>query len=662
MADYRKWFLALAVVAILLSLVSAPANAATPNPAFVCNANAGVPPLVRSEGITELVGDLILNCTGGNPTVAGGPVPLSNIQIFLNTNVTSRIVGSGSLSEATLMIDEPLPPPAARVPDNTVFVPLGTPPPQVLCTPQGNPCPIVGDGFGTPYETIPGTPTVYSGRQAAVGSVSWNGVPIDAPGTVNTRVIRITNVRANACQLGTSSTLIPTQIVMFISVTGSQQVTINNPQQTVAFIQPGLIVGGTTGAGLQCVSQNTQLIASTNINNGPNFNITVREGFASSFKRRNIALTPDGTTSPAPRAQNIPGYPYNTESGFYNPALFTSTPIVGLTDFGTRIRIVFNDIPAGSRFFVPVAVVLTTSPGNPSMPAQPPAPVAPGITQGQMVLVQADQYGNSGPGYTAVSATGTSGGQPVAEVTYVGTTGSATYEVVDSDVNTIESATIPVSVAFISNTSQGVPAPGQITANVGFAPAGGPLAGIQTADPNAPIPRFCDNSVPRNVFAINLCNCNLLFPFVTNQSGFNTGIAIANTSLDPYDGTSTQRGKVTLFYYGGTAPANPAPPSNTTKGTGSLAGMVPGGCELVLTLLNGGGVANCRALGTSTTTIDATPGFQGYIIAVSQFQYCHGFAFISDTTSTMLAEGYLAIQLDLVTLDRTGVVGENKGH
>jgi len=47
-------------------------------------------------------------------------------------------------------------------------------------------------------------------------------------------VIRITNIRANANQLGVSSTLIPTQIVMFISVTGTTSVPINNPQQTVA--------------------------------------------------------------------------------------------------------------------------------------------------------------------------------------------------------------------------------------------------------------------------------------------------------------------------------------------------------------------------------------------------------------------------------------------
>src|SRR5258708_36403675 len=397
------------------------------------------------------------------------------------------------------MIDEPLPPPAARVPDNTVFVPLGTPPPQVLCTPQGNPCPIVGDGFGTPYETSPGTPTVYAGRQAAVGSVSWNGVPIDAPGTVNTRVIRITNVRANACQLGTSSTLIPTQIAMFISVTGSQQVTINNPQQTVAFIQPGLIVGGTTATLLQCISENPGLIASGNPITGSEFQIRATEGFASSFKRRNIALTPDGTTSPAPRAQNIPAYPYNTESGFYNPALFTATPVVGLADFGTRIRITFNNVGAGVSIFVPVNVPLVI-PGTSTAttPAQPPSPVAPGITTGRLTLVQTDQFGNSAPGFTAVAATVGPGLAAITSST--ATTAYAVYEVVNSDVNVIERANINVFVSFIANTSNNLPAVGSTTANVSFAPSGGPLASIQTADPNAPIPRFCPSPTDRPAF------------------------------------------------------------------------------------------------------------------------------------------------------------------
>ena len=651
MTDLRKSFLALAVVAILLSLGSTPANAATVNPAFVCNANASVPPLVRSEGITELMGDLILNCTGGNPTVAGAPVPLSNVQIFLNTNLTSRIVGSGNLSEATLMIDEPLAPAAARVPNNLVFA-NPQPPPQVLCIPQGNPCPIVGDGFGTPYETISRTPTVYSGRQAAVGSVSWNGVPIDAPGTVNTRVIRITNVRANACQLGTSSTLIPTQIVMFISVTGSQQVTINNPQQTVAFIQQGVSVSGASNSDLQCLPPS--------VNPGAN-SIRVQEGFASSFKRRNITLTTDGTTSPAPRAQNIPGYPYNTETGFYSPALFSATPGVGLADFGTRIRITFNNIGNGVIISVPLSVPLVV-PGTSTAttPAQPPSPVAPGVTTGRLTLVQTDQWGNSAPGFTAIAGTV---GPSLAAITSSGAnSGYAVYEVVNSDPNVLESAAILVTVNTANANPQGPVSP---TVRVSLAPAGGPLASIQTAGqtadfnaplPNAPLPRFCDK-------AINPCpTCSLLFPFVSDQSGFKTRIAIANTSLDPF-GTSTQQGPVTLYYFGGVQPGNrKAPLPVTSTGTGALGGTVPAGCELVFTLMSGGGVTNCPALGTSTTTIPAAAGFEGYIIAVSSFQYCHAFAFISNGGGEKGAEGYLAIHLDKAGLERTGIPGENKAH
>ncbi len=176
--------------------------------------------------------------------------------------------------------------------------------------------------------------------------------------------IAFTNVSSNPCQLGLSSTLIPTQIVGFVGVTGGQFFTINNPQQTVAFIQPGLIVGG----------NNTNLQQCNNLNVGGggvggNFfagesigisvtNANVREGFASSFKRRN----------------HIPGY-------LYNPALFTATPGVGLADFGTRVRLTFNNVGTGTRTLVPVGgdlVFTLLNGGGRSAPAkllaiQPPA-------------------------------------------------------------------------------------------------------------------------------------------------------------------------------------------------------------------------------------------------------------------------------------------------
>jgi hypothetical protein len=267
----------------------------------------------------------------------------------------------------------------------------------------------------------------------------------------------------------------------------------------------------------------------------------------------------------------------------------------------------------------------------------------PGFATGQIDLVSADVNGNSGAGFTAVAGTG-----GVAEVTYSGTTGAATYEVINSDPNVPESASITVFVAFISNTAQNLPAPGAGTVNVSFAP----LSNVGTATATDPIPRFGDTSTPLAAFDINLCTCDLLFPFVTNQSGFDTGIAIANTSLDPF-GTGPQQGTVKLYYFGSTVGGGVAPPPFVTQ-------TVPAGQELIFNLSGGGNFG-----------VPAVPGFEGYIISVANFQYCHAFAFISDVGAQHVAEGYLAIQLDLpfnlngvapATNSRTGVLGENEGH
>src|ERR1700761_6475114 len=83
--------------------------------AFLCTP-ATVPTLARSGGLTELVGDMVLSCTGGIPTPLDAPVPKSNIQVFLNTNITSRILANGGISEALLLVDEPFPsPPSTAV-------------------------------------------------------------------------------------------------------------------------------------------------------------------------------------------------------------------------------------------------------------------------------------------------------------------------------------------------------------------------------------------------------------------------------------------------------------------------------------------------------------------------------------------------------------------
>ncbi len=625
MADFRKLFPVLAAAATMM--LASSANAQVPA-AFICNANAGVPPIVRAEGLAELVGDLVLNCTGGVPTVLGGIVPQINVQIFLNTNVTSRLTND-PWSEALLMIDEP------------------SPAQQNVCTPA--PCSITGTGTAINYGA---NVNVFQGRQSGANQLVWLGVPIDAPGTTGTRIIRITNVRANANQLGVSSTLIPTQIVMFISATGTTSIPINQPQQTIAFIQPGLTVSRVNISGkvlLQCVNQNTNLAtdSSRQTQSGATSVLRFREGFASAFKRRNANLGSSADVSPTPTNQNGPGLIYNTETGFYNN-LFTSTNgvnIAGLADHGTRLLARFSNVPAGVSVYVSAYGIVTTDSNDNIISTYNTA--STGLSSGPMVrLVSTDA--NGAGAFSAATITsnqavvGTNSGTgnaPIAPVSLSNGTGSAVWEVMNSDPLAQETVKVAVFLAYTANTSANLPGLGTPSVNLNYAP----ISTVTTASSSAPLPRFADTSTSLALLPINSCTTNVLFPFLTNQIGFDSGVAISNTSTDPF-GTAPQSGACKLNYYGETTGGGAAPAAQTSQ-------VVATGKQLLFTLSSGGNLG-----------IAATPGFQGYMIAQCGFQYAHGFAFISDVGAQKISEAYLALTLDAALGSRTGFISESLGH
>src|SRR5262249_17523679 len=91
---------------------------------------------------------------------------------------------------------------------------------------------------------------------------------------------------------------------------------------------------------------------------------------------------------------------------------------------------------------------------------------------------------------------------------------------------------------------------------------------------------------------------NLLFTFLTNQSGFDTAITIANTTADPF-GTTPQAGTCKLNFFGAGAPQ--------PLSTGSVAA------------------------GTVYTNLMSSlaPGFQGYLITQCNFPLGHRWAFVS---------------------------------
>jgi len=644
MVDFRKWFPALAVVALAFGAAST-ANAQQVA-AFSCIGNAGVPPIVRAEGLTELVGDLVLNCNGGTPTAVGLPVPQANVQIFLNTNVTSRLTAD-PWSEALLMIDEP---------SNLA---------QRYCSVNGG-CAITGVGNalgndtradGIDYDDVAGTaPNVFQGRQQGANSIVWLGVPIDPPGTNSTRIIRITNVRANANQLGVSSTLIPTQIVMFISVTGTTSVPINDPQQTVAFIQPGLsfsVRQAGRSSLLQCVSFNrsSAIDTSSALSDGLGTIVRFAEGFASSFKRRNIATFTDANISPSPPIrQNDPGAIYNSESGFYNPSPTVVTgstanglAIAGLADHGTRLMARFSNIPAGVSLFAslyPVVSGTTCTVGSACITGVRNATSAT-LTQARLVSTDTNGAG----AFSAVTGTNTSAfdtfsgiSAATAPISLNNGAGQAVWEVMNADPLTAQTYEFGIGVSFASNTSNNLPGLGSATVAGSFAP----LSTVDRASASAPIPRFADTSTARTILTISACTTNLLFVFLTNQSGFDSGIAISNTSVDPF-GTAPQSGPCKLNYYGGDVVGNPI--------TAQTSAVVPAGKQLLAVLSTGGNFG-----------IVATPGFQGYMIAQCSFQYAHGFAFISDVGSIRIAESYTALILDKGSAARTLFESEVLGH
>ncbi len=663
MVDFRKWLLALAVVGLMLGVGSSAAYAQVGGNSFTCAATA-VPNIVRSEGITELMGDLILNCTGGTPTAAGLPIPLQNVVITIGgTNITSRIVGSSNpssstydASEALLLIDEPFP--TVPYPANGTKDVTNPATPQLACLANNNTnCAEtslgVGIGLAGSYNGTAGHYNIFQGSQQGANSISWSGVPIDAPGTAGTRVIRITNIRADVTTLAVGSTLIPTTVSESIFVNGTNIIALNQASNgsVVANVVPGLVqTVGFPGAYQQCNSVNTYLLGPPNdIVTDSGITVSATEGFRFSFKPQNYAqvIAAQGGAYQAPGnplPQDVLNFPYDTESGFTPDAALVASSISafpGYASQGTQIQFAVTGVSAGVTLYAPSYVYLTGAYGT-------------GTIVGVAVLVSQGGVTVSGTAPPLLLSGGTPTAATAVALTSSANTANLVYEIWYSDPSVLETLAVPITVEYVSNTASNIPATTPATSPskvaIGFSPQVGP----HTASGSAPIPRFIQDTTSTALFTISPCSCNLLFPFVTNIAGFDTGVAIANTSMDPFN-TSSQTGTVVLNYYGTTSGGGAAPPATPPLGP------VPAGQELIFTLSNGGNYST-----------PATPGFEGYIIAQANFQYCHGFAFISDVGAQKLAEGYLAISLDVpvVTvnvalptgLNRTGNAGENEGH
>jgi hypothetical protein len=667
------------------------------NSLLACVATAAGTPELRPEGYTELAGDIVISCTGGPVLQIGAAIPTTNIVIYMAPAVpiTSRFLSSNGASEALLIIDE-----AGANITTGVAGPFGPKAPQSLCTTAaqqlsgGSSCNVIVspqpgvdiNGNAETYEVAgpgPGNAgpaqNVYQGKVGDFGSnsVTFYNVPVLPPATAGvTRTFRITNIRVPVPGGNLSGTL-----QAIISTSPNQTLPVGGTAINIGVVGPAMTaaVKPVTSAFQQCVNVLTPTVSA---------NLLFTEGFATGFKTRvvpgginngfvgnssgNTTWAAEGTNT-NPAIQNIPGGLYggfaaNSESGLIYPGLSstsgTLTYTAGLADYGTRLKAVFTNIPAGLTMYVSTTSATQGStfiPGGTSV-----LPFA--VLIGTSTTSDAQQDGTP---FTPVTSTtiGSDGLPALALAANSSGVATAVWEVTNSNPSAKDVLSFSVYIAYKATSATtanpyGLPItdlPIGSTVNnavLSFAPepSDGVFTTANATQGQVPTPRFAiTNTYQGRWTTINLCQTTLLYPFVTGASGFDTGLAVANTSMDPF-GTVNQTGSCKLYGYGDTITATGVTPSQVViPGCDAIANPLPG-----TNCFGGAGGAQVIAAGTVGSGLASMlfPGFQGYVIAVCNFQYAHGYAAVTDLGIRNLWSSYLALELNSAFgSPRTGVAG-----
>jgi hypothetical protein len=298
---------------------------------------------------------------------------------------------------------------------------------------------------------------------------------------------------------------------------------------------------------------------------------------------------------------------------------------VGQASTGTNLIVGFTNIPAGINIFVTDSQVKSGT----------------SMVGAAFAITATDSLSTAGG---TVSCPGTSdSGLSAHQVPIVGGAGSVAWVVqtISAALNYQKTISFGVSVSYSPNTTLGLPGL-TVPPGGGVTGALGPISTTDWAVPiaTAPIPRFLNNPISSSIFSVNPCNTLILFPYLTVRAGFDTGIALVNTSLDNLS-TQTQHGPCTMYYFDGSAATGGTPPAPQTT-----CDIPPGG-TVAYSLMGTGGIPSATCANGGTVTNTPIPiGWQGYGIASCNFQYGHGYAFVSDRNIPGLgSQGYLALIL-----------------
>jgi len=218
---------------------------------------------------------------------------------------------------------------------------------------------------------------------------------------------------------------------------------------------------------------------------------------------------------------------------------------------------------------------------------------------------------------------GSTGNPPVLGNAFTSTGAAITvyYRLTAAGVNTVaspstqETLTVPVAIAIGATAASPLP--------IGQATVSADIVGVIPAVGLPVPPQYATASVcargPVNFFNVITATTNLLIPYATTSvaTGYDVGIAIANTTADPFTPSAPdQTGSITFYFYPSGGTSFSWTPAGTTGGlTGGT--LAPGNSFIYL-------------LSQLLKDAGKPAEFNGYIFAICNFTNAHGQYFVSD--------------------------------
>jgi hypothetical protein len=366
---------------------------------------------------------------------------------------------------------------------------------NIIVPKQSEPLLLAGDGSGGWQAGI----DIFTGKFTPPNRLTWERVPLAPPGHRGLRRFRLMNLRMNASRIGPPVGLVLGQIHGFLQIGG---VAVKSPQRLIAVLTRPLTVqvsacqGTTPTIHNGAAPLNAGLLYRSKVPGSLHQIVRFVEGFEGAFK-------------PATADSKV-------RQMFAESAAETvqiSGVSAAATVSGTRLQVLFQNVPAG------VSIFITTEPTLPGFGTS-------NSIDAKLISFELNGSG-TGPEIGHTARAGCSGPSlGVVAVPLEKGAGSAAWEITAADAAVLEEVSFGVAVTFEVNPKQNLPGLGTAVVSAGY----GPLSSLSMQSGDGPVPRFAHVQTFKNFFMIERPLSRLLFPVVSNQAGSDTVLNIHNNS------------------------------------------------------------------------------------------------------------------------------------